>query len=142
MRRFVFALLTCSASGLPVAVFAQVVTPASPASGSSSSTLAQAAPPTAQTKPPQAPATPAAAPAEAEEEKFHSLFEVMPRQFVIGGRFSDISGDPARFQRYQDLRSGLLFTEGRYASEGPSGSWFFDAGADNVGWRDQRYFGN
>ena len=124
MRRFVFTLLTCSAAALPAAVFAQ------------------ATPSTAQAKPPQAPAAPAAAPAEAEEEKFHSLFEMTPRQFQIGGRFTDISGDPARFQRYQDQRSGLLFTEGRYASEGPAGSWFFDAGADNVGWRDQRYFAN
>ncbi|MGH9147577.1 MAG: MtrB/PioB family outer membrane beta-barrel protein, partial [Vicinamibacterales bacterium] len=44
------------------------------------------------------------------------------------------------WQRYQDLRDGLLFTDLRYAREGPAGNWLFRAGADNVGWRDQRYF--
>ena len=33
------------------------------------------------------------------------------RQFEFGGRWSSIDGDPARFQRYQDLRDGVLFTE-------------------------------
>jgi MtrB/PioB family decaheme-associated outer membrane protein len=68
-----------------------------------------------------------------------SLFDPMPRQFQIGGRFSSIAGDPARFQRYQDLRDGVVFTDARYESEGPEGAWFFRGAADNVGYRDQRY---
>ena len=46
-----------------------------------------------------------------------SLFELTPRQFEIGGRFSSVDGDPARFQRYQDIRDGVLFTDARYACE-------------------------
>ena len=52
---------------------------------------------------------------------------------------SSIDGDPARWQRYQDLRDGLLFTGARFTREDPAGAWLFKAGADNVGWRDQRY---
>ena len=63
------------------------------------------------------------------------------RQFQIGGRLTSVDGDPARFQRYQDLRDGVLFTDARYAREDPIGSWLFRVAADNVGWRDQRYFG-
>ena len=68
-----------------------------------------------------------------------SLFEVMPNQLEIGGRLTGVDGDPARFQRYADFRDGLLFDTARYTREHPSGSRFFSAGADNVGWRDQRY---
>jgi hypothetical protein len=50
-----------------------------------------------------------------------------------------MSGDEARYQRYQDLRSGPLFTGARYAREDPDGLWLFRAAADNVGWRDQRF---
>jgi MtrB/PioB family decaheme-associated outer membrane protein len=71
-------------------------------------------------------------------ESSRSLFELEPRQFQIGGRFTSIDGDPARFQRYQDLRDGLLFTGARYAWEA-SDAWQARVAADNVGWRDQRY---
>jgi MtrB/PioB family decaheme-associated outer membrane protein len=57
----------------------------------------------------------------------------------IGGRFSSIDGDPARFQRYQDIRDGVLFTDARYARDDPGGAWLFRAAADNLGWRDGRY---
>jgi hypothetical protein len=33
--------------------------------------------------------------------------------FQLSGRLSSIEGDPARWQRYEDLRDGLLFTTGR-----------------------------
>ena len=59
--------------------------------------------------------------------------------FQLSGRWSSVSGDPARWQRYQDLRDGLLFTTGRALHETPE--WNGTVGADNVGWRDQRYFG-
>ena len=40
------------------------------------------------------------------------------------------------------MRDGVLFTDARYASEDPEGDWLFRAAADNVGYRDQRYFAN
>ena len=33
-----------------------------------------------------------------------------------------------------------MFTDARYASESTEGDWLFRAAADNVGYRDQRYF--
>jgi len=89
--------------------------------------------------PPQAAAQ--AAPAAAAETT-GSLFDVAPNQFLLGGRWSHISGDPARFQRYQDLRDGVLFTGGRYTREHADGLWLFRAAADNLGWRDQRLSAN
>ena len=58
------------------------------------------------------------------------------------GRLTSIDGDPARFQRYQDLRDGLLFTDCRFVREDPTALEPSTRGADNVGWRDQRYFAN
>jgi MtrB/PioB family decaheme-associated outer membrane protein len=105
--------------------------------------LAQA-PPKPPSPPPAAGAPAAqAAPAEASEpeaEAPRSLFEPTWRQFEFGGRASSVSGDPARWQRYQDLRDGVLFTNARFEREGLDGAWTFHAGADNVGWRDQRFF--
>ncbi len=60
--------------------------------------------------------------------------------FQLSGRVSSISGDPARWQRYQDLGDGLLFTQGRVLHETPD--WNGSFSADNVGWRDQRYTGS
>jgi MtrB/PioB family decaheme-associated outer membrane protein len=80
----------------------------------------------------------AQAPAATEADT-RSLFDPRANQMQIGGRFSSIDGDPARFQRYQDLRDGVLFTDARYARSDSAGRWFFNAGADNVGYRDQRY---
>ena len=70
-----------------------------------------------------APETPAQAPAETSR----SLFEPTWQQFEIGGRFSSVSGDPARFQRYEDIRDGILFTDARYAREHPDGTWLYRA---------------
>jgi MtrB/PioB family decaheme-associated outer membrane protein len=70
------------------------------------------------------------------------LFEPTWNQFQFGGRLSNVDGDPARWQRYQDLRDGILFTEARYARDDPAGAWLFKSSADNVGYRDQRYFAN
>ena len=85
----------------------------------------------------QAPAS-SQAPAAAEADT-RSLFDPRANQMQIGGRFTSIDGDPARFQRYQDMRDGVLFTDARYARIGTGDRWFFNAGADNVGYRDQRY---
>ena len=69
-----------------------------------------------------------------------SLFEPTARQFLLGGRFNDTDGDPARYQRYQDQRDGLLFSNVRYAFAKPDGTWDFQGRAENVGFRDQEYF--
>ncbi len=79
-----------------------------------------------------------AAPAPGLDES-RSLFDQTWRQFQFGGRFSSVSGDPARWQRYQDLRDGVLFTDARYGREDAGGSWLYRLAADNVGYRDQRY---
>ena len=125
MRRLVLVHLLCVIGlAIPAIVRAQATTP--PASSSSTAG--------AQAKP-AAPAQPAPAP-----EEPHSLFDQTWHQFQFGGRLTSIDGDPARFQRYQDMRDGVLFTDAKYASEAPEGDWLFRATADNLGWRDQRYF--
>jgi MtrB/PioB family decaheme-associated outer membrane protein len=126
-----------------IAVPQQAAAPQPPANAPAwQSTGAQEKP---QAKPPEPPpAKPAEAPAQAPEaaETARSLFEQTWQQFEIGGRFSSIDGDPARFQRYADIRDGVLFTNARYARAHPEGTWTYRVGADNVGWRDQRFFGD
>jgi MtrB/PioB family decaheme-associated outer membrane protein len=97
-------------------------------------------PPPTQTKPP--PPDPAAQPPAPDPavEDTRSLFAPRWNMFQLSGRLSSVSGDPARWQRYQDIRDGLLFTEGRMLRETPD--WNGTLGADNLGWRDQRYFGS
>jgi MtrB/PioB family decaheme-associated outer membrane protein len=91
----------------------------------------------------QKPAEPAAAaPAAADEEASRSLFEPTAREFLIGGRFTSVDGDPARYQRYQDERDGLLFSNFRYSFAKPDGTWDFHARAENVGYRDQEFMGS
>jgi MtrB/PioB family decaheme-associated outer membrane protein len=85
----------------------------------------------------QAPDAAPAAPATDLDTR--SLFEPRANQAQIGGRFSSVDGDPARFQRYQDIRDGVLFTDARYSRSDSGGRWLFNASADNVGWRDQRF---
>ena len=105
------------------------------------------APKTAEPQPPAKPATPQepAKPgttvevSRPPEAPWVSLFAPTWRQAQISGRWSSVSGDPARFQRYEDLGNGLLFTDARFARE--HDDWLFQVGADNVGWRNARYFG-
>ena len=125
MRRF--ALTTIALLGLTTAANVQAQQPA-PA----------AAP--ASTQAPAQPAAPAAAPEAPDDSR--SLFSPTWHELLIGGRFTSVDGDPARFQRYQDERSGLLFSNFRYAFEKPDGTWDFHATADNVGYRDQEYHAN
>jgi MtrB/PioB family decaheme-associated outer membrane protein len=66
---------------------------------------------------------------------------MLPNQFELGGRWSSQKGDAARFQRYQDFGDGALFNLARIRREPASGEWLFTGAADNVGWRDQQYFG-
>jgi MtrB/PioB family decaheme-associated outer membrane protein len=123
-------------------VSAQFVTgaPASTPAGSQATSGSQAKPQPAKPQPPTTSPAPAAPAAAAEVTR--SLFEPTWRQFAFGGRLSSVDGDPARFQRYQDIRDGVLFTAARFERQGPDGSWFAHAAADNVGWRDQRFFGD
>ena len=80
-----------------------------------------------------------AAPAFAQtaDEEPASLFTPSANEVEVGGRWTSVSGDPARFQRYQDLRSGLLVDALRYSRQ--TDIWAFSFGAENVGYRDQRY---
>jgi MtrB/PioB family decaheme-associated outer membrane protein len=124
MRALLYVSLACSmALATPAAARAQA--------GASSST-----PPSTPTQP--APAQPTAAGGAGEISR--SLFEPTWRQIELSGRFSSISGDPARFQRYEDQRDGIVLTGARHAFEEPNGAWLFRGSADNIGWRDQRYF--
>ena len=81
--------------------------------------------------PPAAPATPPAQPTEPAEPALPSLGSI-----DFGARITGTDGDAARFERYRDLRDGVssLF---RIGKETPT--YFFDASASNVGYRDQRY---
>ena len=56
--------------------------------------------------------------ADEQPRCLRSLFEPTWRQFQIGGRFTSVDGDPARFQRYQDLRDGVLFTDAAVRARG------------------------
>src|SRR5579872_1246725 len=58
----------------------------------------------------------------------------------FGYRGSSLTGDPARYNRYQDLRDGPLVNRFRYAKE--TENTVFRAEANNVGYYDQRYFAN
>ena len=79
--------------------------------------------------------------APTESGSTRSLFDSVWNQVQFGGRLSDIDGDPARWQRYQDLRDGVLVTDFKFAREAADGRWLFKTTADNVGYRDQRYWG-
>ena len=138
MRRSLSRLcgsLTVAASvlALPVAAAAQA--------GTAAPSTSTQAPPTSQTKPPPSDqaAQPAATPDPLAEDT-RSLFAPTWNMFQLSGRVSSISGDPARWQRYQDFGDGLLFTQGRVLHETPD--WNGSFSADNVGWSDQRYIGN
>jgi MtrB/PioB family decaheme-associated outer membrane protein len=60
-------------------------------------------------------------------------------QVTFGLRGTDLDGDFARYNRFRDRRSGALLDGFRFTREDPS--WLFRAEADNVGYRDQRFFG-
>ncbi len=61
-------------------------------------------------------------------------------QFDVGFRADDVTGDEARYNRYRDLRGGAVFDAFKFTQEKPT--WYFRAEADNVGYRDQHYFGD
>jgi MtrB/PioB family decaheme-associated outer membrane protein len=80
----------------------------------------------AQTQPsPQ----PAAAPASSSDSPIKGIID-------LGGVFGDVNGDTARYERYRDTRNGI-FSDIRFSKEG--GTYFVDASASHIGYRDQRY---
>jgi MtrB/PioB family decaheme-associated outer membrane protein len=58
--------------------------------------------------------------------------------FSLRGTSFDGNSDPARFQRYRDLRDGGTVDALRYFKD--TDSYAFRAQADHVGYRDQRYY--
>ena len=133
MRRLA-AILAILSLALAVPGLAQAQAQTPPAAPTPAQPAATPPPPAAA-----APAEPAAA-ADTTEDTSRSLFALTDRELFIGGRVSSIDGDPARFQRYQDVRDGLLFSGFRYAFAAPDGNYTFHTRANNVGYRDQEYF--
>ena len=80
--------------------------------------------PAQQATPHSRPPQPAAAPARTPSTR--SLFAPTWNMFLIGGRFSSVDGDPARLQRYQDMRDGFLFTDAATPRE-TDGDWTLHA---------------
>jgi MtrB/PioB family decaheme-associated outer membrane protein len=58
-------------------------------------------------------------------------------QVDFGARLTDTSGDPARYQRFRDLRDGA--TLNLFKLEQERATWLFSATAFDVGYDDQRY---
>ena len=57
----------------------------------------------------------------------------------FGFRGSNVSGDAARYNRYQDLSEGALLDRFRFEKE--TEQWLVRGEAQNVGYRDQRFLG-
>ncbi|MBI2828274.1 MAG: MtrB/PioB family outer membrane beta-barrel protein [Acidobacteria bacterium] len=58
-------------------------------------------------------------------------------QIDFGGRFTTVTGDRARYQRYRDLREGVFFDMPFYHRE--TATWWMNLTVRNAGYRDQRY---
>jgi hypothetical protein len=54
----------------------------------------------------------------------------------IGGRFTDVDGDEARYERYRDLQNGV---NANFLYNKETANWTFDFLAKNIGYRDGRY---
>lgn len=55
----------------------------------------------------------------------------------FGARVGTVDGDPARWQRYRDMRDGPVIN--RFDFRFDRDNWFWTIGGDHVGYRDQRY---
>jgi MtrB/PioB family decaheme-associated outer membrane protein len=130
MRPFLPAVFVCwICAAIAIAAQAQSGQPAD-STPQTAAAAAQAAPDASQT------------PAPVGLDTSRSLFDQTWRQVQVGGRFTSVEGDPGRFQRYQDMRDGVLLTDFRYANQDVGGNWLYRLTADNVGYRDQRYSGS
>jgi hypothetical protein len=56
--------------------------------------------------------------------------------FSIGGRFTDVDGDEARYQRYRDLQNGV---DSSILYNRETSSYTFDFFANHIGYEDGRY---
>jgi len=110
-----------------------------PAGAQTTSPTSASTPPASASSQPASGSAATSQPPPAPETPTRSLLDTTWHQFQFGGRFTSVDGDPARFQRYQDIRDGALFSDARYALEDPGGAWLLKTTADKVGWRDQRY---
>jgi hypothetical protein len=54
----------------------------------------------------------------------------------LGGRFTNVDGDAARYERFRDLRSGSW---SRLTFDKKNESYLFGAKAQNIGYRDQMF---
>jgi MtrB/PioB family decaheme-associated outer membrane protein len=115
---------------------------ASPAAAVAQEVVQPPAQPPAQPAPQPPTPQPSAPAAAGASDTTRSLFEPTPREFLLGSRLTSVDGDPARFQRYQDQRDGLLLSNFRYSFAKPDGTWDVHARAENIGYRDQEYIGS
>jgi hypothetical protein len=67
-----------------------------------------------------------------------SSFQPTLGRVDFGFRADDLSGDQARYNKYRDFRQGGYLDAFRFEKE--TASTFFRAEANNVGYRDQRFF--
>lgn len=79
-----------------------------------------------------------AKPAQAQPQPAVSTVTPQFGTIDFGYRGTSFTGDEARYNRYRDLRDGLYVNRFRFAKE--SGTTAFRAEANNVGYRDQRYY--
>ena len=109
-------LASACAVGLALPAAAQSTTASRASRRTVSSAAVPSPPPINQAAPSAqaAPAPPAAATGPLGEEGFGSLFAPRWNMFQLAGRVSSIDGDAARYQRYEDLRDGLLFTGAKF----------------------------
>jgi MtrB/PioB family decaheme-associated outer membrane protein len=77
-------------------------------------------------------------PVPAQAQQAVSTFTPQLGNIDFGYRGSSFTGDEARYNRYRDLRDGPYIDRFRFAKE--NGSTAFRAEANNVGYRDQRYY--
>src|SRR4029079_5499951 len=82
-------------------------------------------------------AVPAAARAQAPAAKDAAEPAPTNGSVDVGAQFTSVSGDEARYQRYRDLRSGVL-VDGFHITH-QKDAWTFNATAAHVGYRDQKY---
>ncbi len=55
----------------------------------------------------------------------------------FGFRMDDVTGDPARYQRFRDLRQGAFVDQFRFNRE--TDAWLFNVTGNNIGYRDQQF---
>jgi MtrB/PioB family decaheme-associated outer membrane protein len=79
-----------------------------------------------------------AKPAQAQPQQAVSTFTPQFGNVDFGYRGTSFTGDQARYNRYRDLRDGPYVDRFRFAKE--SETTAFRAEANNVGYRDQRYY--